>query len=274
MTFKGLSGSLNAGAVCNAIPHISRLTDFEKDQPAIETLLQTMQDIARVVKADALGLVGEAHFRRRFEQWYGVKRFWYQKVATEIDDIPYVFEAALAETHKPGRFFHGLNFSPSFEDPFPDTRLAWEDIVAYGAGSFSSAPTPIPTRRLVPHGGGHPPDDPEPGRTGQGEDARQGPRGAGGEDSPRLLAREQGPLQGRRAAAERRRQARPGRPPAGGAERTQPAANGVHGGRDACRPETRHRREIPCLDPHPVLLGAPGIPEIHGSDPGEPVFRA
>ncbi|HEY7157265.1 MAG TPA: ATP-binding protein [Gemmataceae bacterium] len=136
MSFKGLSGSLNAAAVCSALPSISRLSDFEENQPAIETLLQTMQDIARVVKADALGLVGEDHFRQRFEEWYGVKRFWYQKVAIEIDNIPYVFEVALAETRKPGRFFHGLNFSPSFEDPFPDTHLAWEDIVAYGAGSF------------------------------------------------------------------------------------------------------------------------------------------
>jgi hypothetical protein len=136
MSFKGLSGSMNAGAVCSAVPHISRLTDFEKNEPAIETLLQEMQKFARVVKADALGLVGEKHFRQRFEKWFGVKRFWYQKVAIEIDNVPYAFEVALAETKKPGRFFHGLNFSPSFEDPFPDTRLAWEDIAAYGAGSF------------------------------------------------------------------------------------------------------------------------------------------
>lgn len=145
MTFKGLSGSQNAAAVCRALPSISRLTDFEENQAAIATLFQEMQGIARPVKADALGLVGENHFRQRFKEWYGVKRFWYQKVPIEIDNIPYFFEVALAETHKPGRFFHGLNFSPSFEDPFPDTRLAWEEIVAYGAGSFLESAHAHPT---------------------------------------------------------------------------------------------------------------------------------
>jgi hypothetical protein len=136
MSFKGLSGSVIAGEVCKAVPHISRLSDFEKNELAIRTLLLEMQKRARVVKADALGLVGEAHFRQRFEQWYGVKRFWYAKVVIEIDNIPYAFEVALAQTRKPGRFFHGLNFSPSFEDPFAGTSLSWEDIAASGAGSF------------------------------------------------------------------------------------------------------------------------------------------
>ena len=136
MSFKGLSGSNNAGVVCSALPSISRLTDFEANQAAIETLLQVMQKVARVAKADALGLVGEDHFRQRFQEWYGVKRYWYQKVALEVDNVPYLFEVAVAQTRQPGQFFHGLNFSPSFEDPFPDTRVAWEDVVAYGVGSF------------------------------------------------------------------------------------------------------------------------------------------
>jgi hypothetical protein len=138
MQFKGLSGSVKAGQICRALPQIKRLTDFEGNEALVETLLKAMQHEARVVKADALGHVGEEHFYRRFDQWFGVveNRFWYKKVETEIDNVPYVFEVAVAETSKPGRYFHGLNFSPSFQDPFSDTHLLWETINAYGAASF------------------------------------------------------------------------------------------------------------------------------------------
>jgi hypothetical protein len=139
MQFKGLKGSDPAKTVCEALPAINRLTDFVENEAAIETLLEVMKKEARVVKADALGLVGKSHFFQRFDRWYGVvdpKRFWYEKVSVEIDNVPYVFEVAVAETRRPGDFFHGLNFSPSFDDPFSNTQLTWEDIDIYGAASF------------------------------------------------------------------------------------------------------------------------------------------
>ena len=38
-----------------------------------------MQDAARPVKPERLGLIGEAAIRARFDEWYGVRRFWYRQ---------------------------------------------------------------------------------------------------------------------------------------------------------------------------------------------------
>jgi hypothetical protein len=88
MQFKGLTGSVKAGRVCKALPKIKRLTDFQGNEALLEKLLKAMQSEARVVKAEALGQVGEEHFFRRFDQWFGVveNRFWYKKVEKEIDN--------------------------------------------------------------------------------------------------------------------------------------------------------------------------------------------
>jgi cation transport regulator ChaB len=138
MQFAGLTGSEKAAQVCSALPEIKRLADFEGNERLIHKLLSVMQVEARVVKAASLGCIGEHHFRRRFDQWFGVVegRFWYKPVFTEIDKIPYVFEVAVAETKRRGCCFHGINYSPTFQDPFSDTRLELEALTAYGAESF------------------------------------------------------------------------------------------------------------------------------------------
>jgi hypothetical protein len=98
---------------------------------------------ARPPKPEQLGLIGKEHFQMRLNDWFGVKhdgdgkpRFWYGKACLELDKIPYVFEVALAQTHRPGRFFHGINFSPTFTDPFVDTALSHEEFGAWGLGGY------------------------------------------------------------------------------------------------------------------------------------------
>jgi hypothetical protein len=66
-------------------------------------------------KPESLGCVGKEAFRRRFAQWFGIRRdgdgkrrFWYKSIALEVDGIPYVLEVAVAQTKRKGQFFHGI----------------------------------------------------------------------------------------------------------------------------------------------------------------------
>jgi hypothetical protein len=77
-----------------------------------------MRAEAKAPSPDILGTIGEPHFRACFDAWYGVKRFWYRRVASAANGIPFVFEAALAETVTAGAIFTGVNFSPTFEYGF------------------------------------------------------------------------------------------------------------------------------------------------------------
>ena len=76
--FRGLSRSAEAKLVCDQFPDVARLTDFDKQPERIHDLLRVMRRTAKPPKPDILGAVGKDHFRRCFEQWYGVKRFWYR----------------------------------------------------------------------------------------------------------------------------------------------------------------------------------------------------
>ncbi len=134
--FRGLSGSAKAKAVCAQFYEIGRLNDFESEPERVEDLLQAMRQDTKSPSPGILGFVGEDHFRARFDEWYGVKRFWYRKIAKEIDDIPFVFEAAVAETQERGDVFTGINFSPTFEDPLANTGLSGPKFYTYGIYGF------------------------------------------------------------------------------------------------------------------------------------------
>ncbi len=134
--FKGLSGTAARKAVCDQIAWIKRLSDFERQEFDVAHLLDVMKRQAVPPSPSVLGLVGEDHFRSRFDEWYTAKRFWYKKVSGVIDDIPFVFEVALAETEQRGDFFSGVNFSPTFEDPLSNTRLTAGDVDGYGLLGF------------------------------------------------------------------------------------------------------------------------------------------
>jgi uncharacterized protein (DUF2267 family) len=135
--FRGLSGTAKAKIVCDQFPLVERLSDFH-GQDDVDRLLAAMLAQTQAPSPGVLGEVGEAHFRDRFERWFGVKRFWYKKVVGVVDGVCYVVEAALAETRRGGgRVFHGVNFSPTFDDPLAGTVLKKStEFVNYGVNGF------------------------------------------------------------------------------------------------------------------------------------------
>jgi hypothetical protein len=149
--FPGFSSTLStsrSSKVCGKLPDVKHLPDFEGREEWIAMLLAAMHEEAatRPPKPHILGLIREEHFRTRFQDWFGVKRdgdskprFWYGKACLERDGIPYVFEVAVAQTNRPGQFFHGVNFSPTFTDPFAGTKLGQDqEVDGYGVAGYLS----------------------------------------------------------------------------------------------------------------------------------------
>jgi DNA topoisomerase VI subunit B len=134
-TFAGLTGTGKAKAVCDRFPAIRRLSDFA-DEGQVAALLRAMKDETRAPSPAVLGAVGEAHLRARLDRWFGVRRWWYKKVSGTAGGLPFVVEVALAETRKPGRLFHAVNFSPTFDDPLANTRLYVGEVLGYGIAGF------------------------------------------------------------------------------------------------------------------------------------------
>jgi anti-sigma regulatory factor (Ser/Thr protein kinase) len=147
--FRNLSANAKAKAVCSRFPSARRLTDFEADEDAVDRLLDVMRQEAKAPSAEILGAVGEAHVRACFEAWYGVTRWWYRKVAGDVRGIPFIIEAAVAETTQQGLLWTGVNFSPTFEDPLASTFLPGPKVSAYGLHNFlkSAHVVPIPDPR-------------------------------------------------------------------------------------------------------------------------------
>jgi hypothetical protein len=137
--FKGLTGSSKAKQVCDELPTVSRLMDLQQQRRLIPPLLHLMQEAASAPKPEVLGLIGEEHFEKRLDEWYGILpgRFWYKPVKGVADGLPFMFEVAVAETHRQGRDVqHALNFSPTFSDPFKDReftsgKVSGKGIVGY-----------------------------------------------------------------------------------------------------------------------------------------------
>ena len=126
--FRGLSSTAKAREIAGLFPTIRHLPDFEAQEATIPALLKALQQRSRPVPAKTLGLIGEAPFRERFEQWYGVHHFWYKQYVGEDRGLPLIIEAALAQTKSEGQHrFFGLNFSPTFGDPFQGSFLQLSD---------------------------------------------------------------------------------------------------------------------------------------------------
>jgi hypothetical protein len=145
--FPGLTGTPRISRVCSSIPNVARLADFAEREDLVSTLLSAMikETASRPPNPDKLGLIGKKHFQQRFDEWFKIKRdgdgklrFWYGKACLEVKGIPYVFEVAVAQTARPGQLFHGINFSPTFADPFAATHLPAKDIYGYGVGGVLS----------------------------------------------------------------------------------------------------------------------------------------
>jgi DNA topoisomerase VI subunit B len=134
--FRGLSPTAKAKQVCERLPKVRYLCDFADQEAAVPELLRAMQSHATPPSTGVLGLVGEDHLRSCFEAWYGVRRWWYKKVDGQDGDVPYVVEVALAVTDRPGRAFHGVNFSPTYDDPLAATWLSSPEFGANGVSGF------------------------------------------------------------------------------------------------------------------------------------------
>jgi hypothetical protein len=134
--FKNLTSTSRAKAVCAQLPTIKHLSDFEHQEAEVGRLLAAMQAEGEAPKAEVLGYADEEAFKDRWDRWYGVGRCWHKKVADEVHGIPFVIEAAVAETAVGGGFWTGLNFSPTFEDPLANTCLLAPKFQAYGLKSF------------------------------------------------------------------------------------------------------------------------------------------
>lgn len=134
--FWGITATARAKAVCDRFPGVRHLTDLENRQELIPALLAAMKEHSKPAGSEVLGWCGEEHFRRRFEEFYGVRRYWYKRIAGDVNGVPYVVEVALAETNRDGSLFTGVNFSPTFEDPLASTLLSNEEFTTYRVGSF------------------------------------------------------------------------------------------------------------------------------------------
>jgi hypothetical protein len=116
--FKGTTGTARAKAVCDALPHVKHLSDFREHDGDIAVLLEAMRRETKTPPwPNVLGVIGKDPILQRFDRWYGVERFWYKKEEVLVDHVPYLIEVAVAQTRRPGQVYHGVNFSPTFDDP-------------------------------------------------------------------------------------------------------------------------------------------------------------
>jgi hypothetical protein len=137
MEFRGLTATRKAKEVCAQVPGVMRLRDFIDRRDAVALLFRAMRATATAPSPEVLGTIGEAHFEHCFAQWYGVKRFWYdRKTVVSAEGMPCVIEVAVAETVDGGALWTGANFSPTFEPPLADTYLEAPKVTAYGLKWF------------------------------------------------------------------------------------------------------------------------------------------
>lgn len=140
--FRGLSGTLKQKTVLGStglarakLPDLGR--DGRLDLKRIGRLLHAMKAHTRPVKPKMLGVIGEEHFRRRFEAvGCELKTFKYAKQLGEANELPYVLEFAFGycpsldaiectDEDDDGfagsvrrRLVTGVNWSPGIVNPF------------------------------------------------------------------------------------------------------------------------------------------------------------
>ncbi len=153
--FRNLSAKPKAQAVCTQFPHITTLTDFRRRKADVTRLWRAMRSGAAAPTPTVLGFVGEAHFRERLGQRFGVKRWWYKQRSGHVaGTLPFTLEVAVAETARRGDLLHGLNFSPTYSDPLSGAALAHDDKVgghSYGLTDFLDRLHIQPGRRPRPN---------------------------------------------------------------------------------------------------------------------------
>jgi hypothetical protein len=147
--FRGLKSTAKAKAVCGHLGRIKHLSDFvqdgQLDRPGVHSLLEAMKRETEPPSHKVLGRIGKAHFRTRFEEFYGIRlrhgepRFGYKHVNGYLSNgLPYTFEFAVAETKDldTNALFYGVNYSPTFGDPLEDMRFEGPEYWAVGVKQF------------------------------------------------------------------------------------------------------------------------------------------
>ena len=138
--FRGLSSTQRQKFITDSIPDVRRLrnlvvNDHELDITTISRLLSLLQQETKPVPPEMLGVIGEAHFQRFFTdpiKYHCIKH---------KGEVPFVVEAAFGynEQLERVRFSFGLNFSPTFSDPFDNIYLTdGKDKQGYGIHGLAS----------------------------------------------------------------------------------------------------------------------------------------
>lgn len=130
--FNGLSGTLKAAAVTKAADlhgaMLSDLIDGDDLNPGkVASLLLAMQQEAKPVKPEALGVIGEAHCRQALETMGSEPAsIVYRCIKGMSDGLPYVVEVGFGM--RPSDFgsviVQGVNFSPAIKSPFSEVDIA------------------------------------------------------------------------------------------------------------------------------------------------------
>ena len=128
--FKGLSSTVKQKRVTASVRQ-RRLSDFlvdgNLDMDSARQLLEAMRAESRPVKAERLGIIGEEALRQRLSIWYELEPGDLNYVLSKGEEagLPFALEIALArKTEKMRSQLFGLNFAPTYSDPFEDVRLS------------------------------------------------------------------------------------------------------------------------------------------------------
>jgi DNA topoisomerase VI subunit B len=135
--FRGLSGTAKQKIILAetglAGAKLSELVRNGQVDPSITSkLLEAMQQQSREVKAQALGIIGEDHIRRKLETagCNSNSIRYKRKLGYDEQHRPYVIETAFGAFERESalrKLLCGLNFSPSIGNPF--RRLSgWESL--------------------------------------------------------------------------------------------------------------------------------------------------
>ena len=124
--FRGLSSTRKQKAVIETTG-LARATlsslyaEGRVDDDLVGRLLHAMKEHSKPVKPQALGIIGQEHFRRRFEEaGCELDSFQYKKVPGITDGVPWVIETAFGwcPQAQSRRLVTGVNWSPGIINPF------------------------------------------------------------------------------------------------------------------------------------------------------------
>lgn len=127
--FRGLTGTAKQKAVLEETglsrTNLSALANGDGlDRTTLAKLLAAIQKHSKPVKPAVLGIIGEAHIRRRMEEaGCQMETFKYKRVAqVDSDSLPMVIETAFGwrgdDCEDGRRIITGINWSPAISDPF------------------------------------------------------------------------------------------------------------------------------------------------------------